>query len=204
MIRLILIRHGQTTWSVEQRYQGKTDIPLDETGQRQAEALAQRFAGQRVDAIYSSDLQRAHQTAAAIAQATGVPVIPDQRLRETSFGLWEGLTYPEIQERWPQELAAWQDNPLVSLPPQGENLTQLTQRVAGAVRDVEQKHSRQVVVIVSHGGVVRAIICHALSLPSQVFWRIEVGAASVSELHFYGDTTTIALLNDRHHLNGGA
>ncbi len=202
MIRLILVRHGQTAWSVERRYQGKTDTALDETGQRQAAALGRYFGSVAVDAIYSSTLRRAAQTAAAISSATGVAVTLDQRLHETSFGLWEGLTYSEIEARYPQELAAWQRDPMRHTPPQGENLQQLSKRVASFLCDVEQQHASQTVVCVSHGGVVRAVICHALTLPSPVFWRLEVGSASVSELHLYSDTTTIALLNDRHMLDG--
>jgi alpha-ribazole phosphatase len=202
MIRLLLIRHGQTAWSVQRRYQGTTDIALDDKGQQQAAALGAHFTGKTVHAVYSSNLARAMQTAEHIARAVGVPVTPDSRLRETSFGLWEGLTYAQIQERYPQELAAWQADPLTNLPPQGEGLSRLTARVSEAVRDIEAGHAGQTVAIVAHGGVVRAIICHVLNLPSRVFWRMEVGAASVSELHLYGDTATIALLNDRHMLDG--
>jgi alpha-ribazole phosphatase len=183
MIRLLLVRHGQTAWSIEHRYQGKTDTALDEIGQRQAAALGRYFGNVAVDAIYSSTLRRAEQTAAAISSAASVPVSLDERLRETSFGLWEGLTYSEIKGRYPQELAAWQNDPMRHTPPQGENLQQLSTRVASFLRDLEQQHAGQTVVCVAHGGVVRAVICHALALPSPAFWRLEIGSASVSELH---------------------
>jgi len=198
MIRLFLVRHGQTAWSAERRYQGSTDIPLNETGLRQAEALARHFAAKGIAAIYSSDLQRALQTAAVIGQAAGLAVIPDARFRETSFGEWEGKTYMEMQQQWPRELAAWQRDPIANTPPGGESLADLLQRAASGLRAIEQKHQDQTVLVVAHGGVLRAALCSALDWPSPTFWRIELGSASFSELHLYGDTATIALLNDRH------
>lgn len=200
MIRLLLVRHGQTAWSAERRYQGSSDVPLNSTGLRQAATLGKYFAGHKIDAIYSSNLQRALQTAAAISQATGVAVVPDPRFRETSFGLWEGKTYSELQEQWAQHLTAWRLDPITNTPPGGESLEQLLARAGDGIREIEQKHHDETIMIVAHGGVLRAVICYALNLPSATFWRIELGSASISELHLYGDTTTISLLNDRHML----
>ena len=109
----MLWRHGQTTWNVEHRYQGQTDIPLDDTGIAQAKAAARRLAGLRPDALFSSDLSRAQQTAAALVKLTGLPVTLDKDLRERYGGDWEGLSDQEIRERYPAERAAWN-------PPNGE------------------------------------------------------------------------------------
>jgi alpha-ribazole phosphatase len=204
MIRLLLVRHGQTAWSAERRYQGSTDVPLNDTGLRQAAALGVHFTADKIDAIYSSTLQRALQTAAAISRTSGVAVIPEPRFRETSFGEWEGKTYSDLQAQWADHLTAWRLDPMTNTPPGGESLAQLLQRAGEGVRDIEQKHHDETVMIVAHGGVLRALICYALNLPSTTFWRIELGSASISELHLYGDTTTISLLNDRHPLGGMA
>jgi alpha-ribazole phosphatase len=203
MIRLLLVRHGQTIWTAVGRYQGHTDVPLDDLGRRQAAGLGHRFAGQPVHAIYSSDLQRARCTAEAIGQTTGVAVTVEPRLREASFGVWEGLTLAQMCEGWPQEFAAWQADPLTRVPPGGETLAQLTARVSAFLDDVKARHQNQTVLLVAHGGTLRAVLCHALNLPTHVFWRIEMNSASVSELRLYEDSrVSLHLLNDCHHLNG--
>lgn len=204
MIRLLLVRHGQTAWSAERRYQGSTDVPLNDTGLRQAAALGRHFSGQKIDAIYSSNLQRALQTASAISETTGVAIVPEPRFRETSFGLWEGKTYSELQTQWAEHLIAWRLDPMTNTPPDGESLAQLLERAGDGIEAIARKHHDETVMIVAHGGVLRAVICYALSLPSAAFWRIELGSASISELHLYGDTTTISLLNDRHSLGNMA
>jgi 2,3-bisphosphoglycerate-dependent phosphoglycerate mutase len=104
--RIFALRHGQTAWNAELRIQGQLDRPLDDTGRWQAARLAQALAGEKLAAIYSSDLQRALATAQALAQTTGAPVITDRRLRERGFGCFEGLTYAEVQRDWPAWPAA--------------------------------------------------------------------------------------------------
>ena len=198
MIRLILVRHGQTTWNREKRYQGQSDVPLDEAGVQQADALARYFAGQDVQAVYSSDLQRAWHTALPIARLLGTEPVAEPRLREGDFGAWEGLTYDEINARWPGDLAAWHADPLTKVPPGGETLQQILDRIGGVVRDVQQHHGGQTVMLVAHGGALRAIICHALALPSHTFWRLSLGSASISEMRLYGDMSVLTLFNDTH------
>ena len=129
MIKLILVRHGETDWNAQRRYQGQSDVPLNDAGQRQAAALAQRLEGVDISAIYSSDLRRARQTATAIASLHPLPVRDEPRLKEISFGRWEGLTYGEIQERWPEEMAAWFADPIRVTPPGGERLAQVAERL---------------------------------------------------------------------------
>lgn len=198
MIRLLMLRHGQTIWNAQRRYQGQSDVPLDETGLRQVQTLARHFASQHVDAIYSSDLQRAMQTAQPVAAALGKPVVADSRLREVAFGAWEGLTYLDIQKRWPDEYAAWQHDPVTHIPPGGENLAQVAQRVGAVVDEIRQKNEGQTVLLVAHGGALRAIICHALELPSHAFWRLSLSSGSLSELKLYSDTAVLTLFNDAH------
>jgi len=203
MIRLILIRHGQTAWNAQKRYQGQSDVPLDQTGLAQANALATHFAEDRPDAIYSSDLQRARNTAEVIASAAGLQISMDVRLRESAFGSWEGMTYSEIQERWPEEYKAWQNDPLTWFPPGGETLEQVTGRLSSFMSDLHvnhtrQNHTQQKIMVVAHGGSLRALICHAMKLPSHTFWRMSLDSGSVSELRLYSDTAVLTLFNDRH------
>ena len=128
-MRLVLWRHGQTVWNAEQRFQGQSDIPLDETGRAQADRAARLLAGLRPDLIVSSDLSRAASTAAALARLTGLEVTLDKDLRERHGGCWEGLTDTEIRGRYPAEHASWN-------PPDGEPSPVVAERVAGALHRV--------------------------------------------------------------------
>jgi glucosyl-3-phosphoglycerate phosphatase len=157
----VLWRHGQTTWNVERRFQGQTDIPLDETGEAQAEYTARRLATLRPDAIFSSDLARAQQTAEALSKLTGLTIAPDKDLRERFGGVWEGLSDQEIRERYPAERATWN-------PPNGEPTAAVADRVAAAFTRIAGTLDRgQLAVVVSHGAALRLGMERILGLPAQ-------------------------------------
>ena len=159
----MLWRHGQTIWNFERRFQGQTDIPLDDTGEAQAEYAARRLATLRPDVIFSSDLTRAAGTAAPLAKLTGLAVILDKDLRERSGGSWEGLTDREIAERYPAERASWN-------PPDGEPTTAVADRVAGALRRVaDTVADGGLAVVVSHGAALRLGMARILGLTEDVF-----------------------------------
>ena len=156
----MLWRHGQTTWNAESRFQGQTDIPLDETGEAQAEYAARRLATLRPDAIFASDLSRALQTAAPLSRLTGLPVVPDKQLRERSGGDWEGLTDAEIRERYPAERATWN-------PPNGEPTAVVAERVGAALaRIADTLGEGELAVVVSHGAALRLGMERLLGLPA--------------------------------------
>ena len=165
----MLWRHGQTTWNAERRFQGQSDIPLDATGQAQAQRAARLLAGLRPDMIVSSDLSRAANTAAPLAQLTGLDVILDKDLRERHGGQWEGLTDTEIRERYPAEHASWN-------PPDGEPSLAVADRVAAALRRIATAVSEDtrtggsgLGVVVSHGAALRLGASRLLGLPEDVF-----------------------------------
>jgi broad specificity phosphatase PhoE len=159
----VLWRHGQTIWNVEHRFQGQTDIPLDETGEAQAEHAARRLVTLRPDVIYSSDLTRAASTAAPLSRLTGLPVKLDKDLRERSGGSWEGLTDKEIAERFPAERATWN-------PPDGEPTAAVADRVGGALwRVAGTLADGGLAVVVSHGAALRLGMARVLGLTEEVF-----------------------------------
>ena len=163
----MLWRHGQTVWNAERRFQGQSDIPLDETGQAQAERAARLLAGLRPDLIVSSDLSRAAGTAAALARLTGLEVTLDKDLRERHGGCWEGLTDTEIRERYPVEHANWN-------PPDGEPTPVVAERVAGALHRIAATASELGVtnglaVVVSHGAALRLGMSRLLGMPDELF-----------------------------------
>ena len=163
----MLWRHGQTVWNAERRFQGQSDIPLDEVGQAQAERAARLLAALRPDLIVASDLSRAAQTAAPLARLTGLEVTLDKDLRERSGGRWEGLTDTEIRTRYPAEHASW-------TPPDGEPSAVVAERVAGALLRVAEAVSEPGVatglaVVVSHGAALRLGMSRLLGMPEELF-----------------------------------
>ena len=155
----MLWRHGQTTWNAEHRYQGQADIPLDDTGMAQAEQAARRLATLRPDALFSSDLARAQQTAAPLAKLTGLPVTLDKDLRERYGGDWEGLSDAVIRERYPTERATWN-------PPNGEPNPVIAERVAGALtRIADTLDEGQLAIAVGHGAALRIGMERILDIP---------------------------------------
>ena len=159
----MLWRHGQTLWNVERRFQGQSDIPLDETGHAQAERAARLLAALRPALIVSSDLSRATGTAAPLARLTGLDVVLDKDLRERHGGSWEGLTDGQIRERYPAEHASW-------MPPDGESHAAVADRVAGALlRVAAVMTGDDLAVVVSHGAALRLGMSRLLGLPDELF-----------------------------------
>jgi probable phosphoglycerate mutase len=166
------LRHGQTRWNAERRFQGQSDIPLDETGEAQAERAARLLAALRPDLIVSSDLVRASGTAAPLGRLTGLEVTLDKDLRERHGGCWEGLTDTEIRERYPQAHATW-------TPPDGEPSVAVADRVAAALHRaaaaVAQGSAHQnsgldgLAVVVSHGAALRLGMSRLLGMPDELF-----------------------------------
>jgi len=162
---VILIRHGETVWNLEGRYQGQLDSPLTARGVQQAEAIATRLRDCSFDHLYASDLGRTWQTAAPIAAATGHAPIPEPRLRERHFGIFHGLERTAIQERYPREHRAYSaDDPDYAVP-QGESLRQLHERVVSCLEELAVRHAGQRLVLISHGGALAALLRHVMGIP---------------------------------------
>ena len=165
---IILIRHGETAWNAERRLQGHIDIALNDEGLRQAGALAEALEGEQLDLIVSSDLQRAAQTADALARTRAMPVQRDPLLRERCFGGFEGLLYAEIEQRFPLEFAAWQAREIDATMPSGarvaETFRQFYQRAVAAIVAWGRAHPGQTLALVAHGGVLECAYRAALGL----------------------------------------
>jgi glucosyl-3-phosphoglycerate phosphatase len=163
--RLVIWRHGRTAWNAEHRFQGQTDVPLDAVGQQQVRRAAVDLAALEPTVLVASDLQRARDTAAALAELTGLSVRLDERLRETYAGEWQGLTRAEIRARYGDELDQWATGSDLR-PGGGERRTEVAERVAAAVEEiVEGTAEDAVIVIATHGGAARAGIGLLLGLP---------------------------------------
>lgn len=172
--RVVLWRHGRTQWNAELRWQGQSDIALDEVGLHQAEVAAAKLAELQPTAIISSYLMRAHRTAQFLADATGLEITVDQRLRETDGGAWEGLTQADIHRDHAASLADWQRD--MSLPAglHGETRGQVASRVAEAVSEHAHRIGEGTLVVATHGGAARAAIMHLLDLPMEYLSAFKV------------------------------
>lgn len=158
LTRICLVRHGETAWNAEKRIQGHTNIALAATGLAQAAATARCLSVHPVDALYSSDLLRARQTAACIGETLGLPLSLLPALRERCYGIFEGMTYDEARARYPADYHALElRNPDYAFPGGGESLHQLHARVTGQLRQLAQDHPGELVVVVTHGGVLDII-----------------------------------------------
>jgi probable phosphoglycerate mutase len=199
----VLLRHGQTPMSVEKRYAGTSDVPLTDVGAGQADAAAKRLASADLDVIVTSPLLRARQTADAVASAVGASVVVDEGFRETDFGDWEGLTFAEVRERWPDEMAAWLADPSVA-PPAGESFVTVRERVRAALDRVLARYPSRRVLIVSHVTPIKTLIALALEAPPVALYRMHLDVAALCEIDWYADgPAVLRSFNDTAHLTLG-
>lgn len=183
MLELYLVRHGETVANREKRFQGWTESPLSEQGLWQAEKAGLFLGKMKIDSVYSSDLQRAVHTAEAIGQKCGLEPRSSFLLREINFGRWEGLTYDEIEAGWGEEIKSWFDDPFTRSAPGGENIEQVGQRMLSFLHGLENEQpAQQRLVVVSHGGSIRALLQAVMKLDREKFWNLQVDNASISLL----------------------
>lgn len=199
-IRLLLVRHGATSWNDEHRIIGRTDLPLSSAGREQARLVATRLAGESIAALYTSPLQRAVATAAGVSQACGLPYQVDERLRETDLGAWEGLTLGEAAARHGADLIAWRADPAAA-PTDGESPAHLLERVRSFLDDLCAHHEGQTIALVGHGGVFQALLFVALDLPYRNDWLFYLYNGSLSELWLRSERNVAVYLNDTAHLS---
>jgi broad specificity phosphatase PhoE len=202
MALFYFLRHGETEWNAEGRVCGRTDVPLSDAGRRQARLLALRLKSIPVDALYSSPLGRASETASIIAGTTGCTPIVDPRLAELNYGAWEGRTFGEIARADPATYRAWDADPGSTAPPEGETGAQLIQRVTPFLADVALRHPRGNVVVACHKTVCRLLACHIVGAPlSEYRRRLTMENAALNIFQHGEDGWRVVLLNDTSHLS---
>lgn len=192
---LLLIRHGETAWNAEHRIQGHLDIPLSATGIRQAASLGQRLAAETVTAIYSSELARAWLTAVPFAARLGLDIVPDSRLRERSFGVFEGLTADEIAARHPEGFRLWRMRDPAWAMDEGESGQQLIDRVLSALHDIASRHHGETVAVVTHGGVLDVAYRAARGLSWDAPREHLMLNASINRLSAQGSPLALSILD---------
>ena len=200
MAKIYLVRHGITESNTSMRFSGQTDVALSEEGRRQAEKLRDRLAGEKIDFVYSSDLQRARTTAGIITSCHDVEmeVCPD--IRELNYGEAEGLTYQEIRERFPElsEMIA-KYSPVLCFPG-GEGFAQLAERADRFITRLETHGKDDTVLVVSHGGMMRTLVCRLLDMEHEHWPKFRFDNASLTIIDIYPARSILSLLNDTSHL----
>lgn len=200
--RIIAVRHGETAWNVDSRIQGQQDIGLNDTGRWQARRVGAALAGEPITAVYSSDLGRAHQTAQSIAEVAGIPVVADEGLRERSFGVFEGRTFDEIHQTWPEQAQNWRKRIPEWQPPEGgESLLQLRERVTKTMQALAARHPGEQIVVVAHGGVLDTLyrVATGQEVNSPRTWQLPNGA--INRLLWTPEGFTLVGWSDTQHLD---
>lgn len=201
MLRIFLIRHGQTSWNESRRLQGgNSDTLLNDEGERQGRCLAERLRKEEVKAVYSSPMSRAVSTAKLIAASHNLELIPEPDFREINCGTLEGAALREIGSRLQQMVRGGSEGDPLFKNYGGESLDELQKRAWGAILRMAEKYQDATIVVVSHYFVIAAILCAVLNLPATQLGRFRIGETSVSTVNFDGYGPFLSLFNDRCHL----
>lgn len=197
MARFFLVRHGETDWNRKGRYQGRTDVELNAKGVWQAERLRERLSGQDIGACYSSDLVRALGTTRIVTSKHKLEVVPCPELREVDFGDLEGMTFDEIRQRYP----GWGRVGEGFSIPGGESLEQLEARIEPFLSRLLQRYTGdETVLVVSHGALLRVLLCALLGFDLGHWWQMRLDSASLTIVDSYPERIMLSLLNDTCHL----
>ncbi len=201
MGRLYLIRHGETDSNKDFRFQGQTDIELNDKGRKQAQLLAQHFKDIRLDAVYCSSLKRARCTAQPLAELHGFAVQPVDDIKEIAFGEWEGLSYDEINSKGLGQIDEFFKNPALCHVPGGENFSDVAARVEPFFKHCLAEMEKKDIAVVSHGGIIRVLLCLFLGLDMNKIWNFSVGNCSTTTLaKWRGYSTVLESTNATYYL----
>jgi broad specificity phosphatase PhoE len=200
MTSVYLVRHGQTAWNREEIFRGRTDVPLDETGLRQAELAGEYFEGMEIHAVYSSPLARAWQTAEKIAVPRSLEVQPLEGIIDMSFGNWEGHPHQEIKEKDTERYRLWREEPHRVKLPGGESLEEVRIRSMAALEGVIRNHPGKTLILVSHRVVNKVLLCGILGIDNSHFWQIGQDTTAINLIQHRNGRFVLSLLNETCHL----
>jgi alpha-ribazole phosphatase len=194
--KIYLIRHGETADGEERRYNGHRDVPLSDRGIDQIMRISGFLRNAGLQAVYTSDLNRALKSAEIIGRAHGVRPVIEEGLKEYSFGEWEGMTFSEIEKIYPDAFSAWAANPVKFSPVGGESTEDVRKRAVRAFETIITRHQGETIALVTHGGINRIILCELLGMPLENLFRIEQNFAAINIIEMW-DYPVVTLLNGR-------
>lgn len=199
-MKLFLIRHGETPWTVAKRYQGTTDVPLSSKGIRQAKAIARALRTVRPTCLYTSTLGRARETAQSVGRELGLRPVADQRLNEINFGKWEGAYYHRLPQKAGAQFRQWREGKLKK-PPGGESISSLARRVGQFLKEILNNHPEEAVAVVSHGGPIKMFLFKALKADCSSIWSFRIDPGSISLIEGIPNLLQIVWVNHTDHLS---
>ncbi len=200
-MRLILARHCQTSWHAERRYVGSTDLPLDDTGMKQAKLVASHLTDTELDAVYSSPLSRCLQLANMIVEGRSLDVTIDRRLHEIDLGRWTGQSYDDVALRDEETLKRWLEDPASVTLPDGESILDVRERVKSWLEDALDAYLGRTVLVSSHSTPIKVMLTLLLGLPLSGVHSLSVSLASISSITYDGKSSNLELMNDTCHLS---
>ncbi len=200
MVRIILVRHGETTWNIEGRYQGQEDTPLSPRGLEQGRRLAAALKDVPLDAAVSSPLQRSFLTCKLCAELHHLPVETDERLLEIDHGAWEGVLARDIEAAYPEEFHLWHTAPHLVQMPGGENLEDVRRRVRAAFEDYARKYDGKTVLVAAHDAVNKAVICDLMGMGQEHFWQVKQDNTCINVLENNDGVWRAVLINSTLHM----
>ncbi len=200
MTDFYLIRHGQTAWNKDRVFRGRIDVPLDDTGCAEAEAVARWIEDVKLDHIYSSPLSRAVETATILARNRGLNVRKLEGLQDINYGKWQGLPEIEVRRTYPELIREWETSPHQVTFPEGESLASVRARSLDCVRELTRRHPGETLALVSHRVVLKVLCLALLGLPDSHFWQIQQDTCCINRFRQDGQSATVLLLNDTCHL----
>jgi broad specificity phosphatase PhoE len=201
MSKLYILRHGETEWNREQRAQGcSNDIPLSDVGIKQAEAAAKKLKDEKIDLIFTSPLKRAFQTAQIIAKYHNIEVERLKEFMEINFGCWEGLSYKEMSEKYPEVVAVWRSTPHLAQIPNAETLVELRERSMGKLNEIIKVHDDKNILIVSHGITCKVMIASLMGIDLGNLHKIRQDNTAINIFEYRNNSFYTLLLNDTCHL----
>ena len=203
--RVLLVRHGSTVYSAEERFAGSVDIDLSDEGRELARRLRDRLAKTKIDAAYCSDMKRTKETAAIIAAPHKLVPVPTPELREIDHGKWEGMVHKDVEKKYADEYAVWSGDPYATAPPGGESGLHVLARALPALRKIVSDHSGQTVLVVSHKATNRLLLCAHMGIDPRFYReRIDQDLACLNIVDFLDPSRgKVELLNDTSHAGTG-
>lgn len=200
MTRIILVRHGETTWNIEERYQGQEDTPLSARGLEQGRMLAEGLRQIHIDLCISSPLKRSYETCRLCADPHRLEVLTDARLIEINHGAWEGVLAPEVAAKYPEEFKMWHTKPHLVQMPLGENLNDVANRACAAFSEYVELYPSKTILVGAHDAVNKAVICRLLGMGLESFWQIKQDNTCINVLEYNEGVWRAVLLNSTAHL----
>jgi alpha-ribazole phosphatase len=199
-MRAILVRHGQTDWNEGRIFRGRIDVELNDNGREQARVIGERLASVELQAVYSSPLRRATETAEAVASLHGLPVRLCDELIDIDFGEWQGLGREEARERYRSIYRVWEETPERVEIPGAESLSAVRERLESGLQRILEEHPDDTVALVSHGLTNKVLLCMVLGLDNSHFWKVKQDNGAINLFKYTATGSKLVLLNDTSHL----